>query len=156
MCIRDSYAAGECSSVGIHGANRLGSNSLSELLVFGKVAGVEAARFAKSVAPGNSASLLRQAQAVEQRILGLKKKTGGTERIATLRKEMAQTMEDGCGIYRLAETMQKTCDKLDELKARFRNVTVSYTHLDVYKRQAWRANNQTAPPEFPLPGLSGR
>jgi fumarate reductase flavoprotein subunit len=47
-----------------------------------------------------------------------------SERIATLRKEMAQTMEDGCGIYRLAETMQKTCDKLDELKARFKNVNL--------------------------------
>jgi fumarate reductase flavoprotein subunit len=92
--------------------------------VFGKVAGVEAARFAKAVAPGNSASLLKQAQAVEQRVLGLKTKTGGSERIATLRKEMAQTMEDGCGIYRLAETMQQTCDKLDELKERFKNVNV--------------------------------
>ena len=52
------------------------------------------------------------------------KNTGGNERIATLRKEMAQTMEDGCGIYRLAETMQATCDKLDELKERFKNVNV--------------------------------
>jgi fumarate reductase flavoprotein subunit len=76
------------------------------------------------VAPGNSASLLKQAQAVEQRLVGLKTKTGGSERIATLRKEMAQTMEDGCGIYRLAETMQATCDKLDELKERFKNVNL--------------------------------
>jgi fumarate reductase flavoprotein subunit len=76
------------------------------------------------VPAGDSTRLLKQAQAVEQRVQGLKTKSGGSERIATLRKEMAQTMEDGCGIYRLADTMQKTCDKLDELKDRFRNVNV--------------------------------
>src|SRR5947207_11104888 len=51
------YSVGECSSVGIHGANRLGSNSLTELIVFGKVAGVEAARYAKSVPHGPAATL---------------------------------------------------------------------------------------------------
>ena len=118
------YAIGECSSVGIHGANRLGSNSLTELVVFGKLAGDEAAKRAKSLAPGNSASLLKQAQAIEQSVMALKTKTGGTERISVIRKEMVQTMEDGCGIYRVEDTMQKTCDKLAELRERFKNISI--------------------------------
>jgi fumarate reductase flavoprotein subunit len=118
------YAIGECSSVGIHGANRLGSNSLTELVVFGKLAGDEAAKRAKSLPPGNSASLLKQAQAIEQRVMALKTKTGGTEKISVIRKEMVQTMEDGCGIYRVEDTMQKTCDKLAELRERFKYVSI--------------------------------
>jgi fumarate reductase flavoprotein subunit len=118
------YAIGECASVGIHGANRLGSNSLTEIVVFGKLAGDEAAKYSKSVAPGNSASLLKQAQAVEQRLMALKTKTGGTERISVIRKEMVQSMEDGCGIFRTEELMQATCDKLAELRARFKNISI--------------------------------
>lgn len=118
------FAAGECSSVGIHGANRLGSNSLAELCVFGKVAGMEAAAFARSVAPGKSSTLQLQAEAVEQKARALVTKSDGTERIATLRKEMATSMEAGCGIYRMGNTMQATCDKLDELRQRFRNVGI--------------------------------
>jgi fumarate reductase flavoprotein subunit len=74
--------------------------------VFGKVAGEEAARFAKGGGAGNSATCSSRRRRSSNASLGLKTKTGGSERIATLRKEMAQTMEDGCGIYRLAETMQ--------------------------------------------------
>ena len=92
--------------------------------MFGKLAGDEAAQHAKSVTPGNSASLLKQAQGIEQRVMAFKTKTGGTERIATIRKEMVQTMEDGCGIYRVEETMQKTCDKLAELRERFKNISI--------------------------------
>ncbi len=116
------YSVGECSSVGIHGANRLGSNSLTELLVFGKVAGVEAAAFAKARPHGNAATIGTLAEEARGRATAIVGRRGGGERIATLRREMAQSMEDGCGIYRTAATMQATCDKLAELKQRCKRV----------------------------------
>ncbi|HEX6363203.1 MAG TPA: fumarate reductase (quinol) flavoprotein subunit, partial [Albitalea sp.] len=116
------YSVGECSSVGIHGANRLGSNSLTELIVFGKVAGEEALRHAKSVPHGNASVAASLAEAARAHAQGLVVQTHGTERIATLRRELARSMEDGCGIYRTAAAMQSTCDKLAELKERYRNL----------------------------------
>ena len=116
------FSAGECSSVGIHGANRLGSNSLTELLVFGKVAGTEAASYARTGAPGDPARIGMLANQAARRAQALVARTDGHERIATLRKEMAKSMEDGCGIYRTATAIQATCDKLAELKQRYRSV----------------------------------
>lgn len=116
------YSAGECSSVGIHGANRLGSNSLTELLVFGKVAGVEATAFAKSTPHANTDRIMKLALDAQARAAGIVARMEGTERLATIRKEMAKSMEDGCGIYRTAENMQATCDKLAELKQRYKNI----------------------------------
>ena len=121
------YSVGECSSVGIHGANRLGSNSLTELLVFGKVAGVEAASYAGTVSHGNAAAVGTLAEAARGRalsIVGRRHHGNRGERIATLRSEMAKSMEDGCGIYRTASTMQATCDKLAELKQRYKSLQV--------------------------------
>jgi fumarate reductase flavoprotein subunit len=122
------YSAGECSSVGIHGANRLGSNSLTELLVFGKVAGVEAAKFAKGVGHGDANALAKRAADAEAAALALLDRQapagGKGERISVIRREMAKSMEDGCGIYRTAETMQATCDKLAELKARHKSAVL--------------------------------
>jgi fumarate reductase flavoprotein subunit len=118
------YSVGECSSIGLHGANRLGSNSLTELLVFGKVAGEEAARHARSIARGPARPLMQQAESIRQRALDIVTKTGGTERIAVLRTEMAKSMEDGCGIYRLGTDMQATCDKLAELKQRYKHLKI--------------------------------
>ncbi|MBP6336376.1 MAG: fumarate reductase (quinol) flavoprotein subunit [Vitreoscilla sp.] len=118
------YSVGECSSVGIHGANRLGSNSLTELLVFGKAAGQQAAAFARQVGPSNTNRLNDLADKAQADALAIRERKGGTERIATIRKEMAKTMEDGCGIYRTAETMQSTCVKLAELKERYKQVQV--------------------------------
>ncbi|HXD41478.1 MAG TPA: fumarate reductase (quinol) flavoprotein subunit [Ramlibacter sp.] len=118
------YSVGECSSVGIHGANRLGSNSLTELIVFGKVAGVQAVAYGKTVSHGKEATLRKLAEDAERRALALVARSDGTERVATLRREMAKSMEEGCGIYRTASTMQSTCDKLAELKQRYKRVQV--------------------------------
>jgi fumarate reductase flavoprotein subunit len=116
------YSVGECSSIGIHGANRLGSNSLTELLVFGRVAGIEAAGYAKVMSHGGAATVGALADATEARALQILMRPEDGERIATLRREMARTMEDGCGIYRTAATMQGTCDRLAELKQRYHRV----------------------------------
>lgn len=118
------YSVGECSSVGIHGANRLGSNSLTELLVFGKVAGTEAAAYAKRLPHANTDKIVKLAEEARRQGSALVARNDGTEKIATLRKEMAKSMEDGCGIYRTAATMQSTCDKLAELKQRYQKVRI--------------------------------
>jgi fumarate reductase flavoprotein subunit len=128
------YSVGECSSVGIHGANRLGSNSLTELIVFGKVAGVEAAKFAKSVQISNPGAIAKQAESAQARALGVVTGSGGKERLAALRVEMAQSMEDGCGIYRLQADMQATCDKLRELRERYKHLKID-DHSKVYNTE---------------------
>ena len=112
------YAAGECASVGIHGANRLGSNSLVEIVVFGKVAGESAAEHARS-SISKVADLRRIAEETEQKFIGLLKGEKG-ERLATLRDEMRDAMEAGVGIYRDAAGLRATCDQLAELRGRYR------------------------------------
>lgn len=113
------YAAGECSSVGIHGANRLGSNSLAEIVVFGKVAGEQAALHARTVSNAGSANVHRQAEASATAALALLRQETG-ERLATLRNELGDTMEAGVGIFRLESGMRVACDKLAELRDRYR------------------------------------
>jgi len=117
------YAIGECASVGLHGANRLGSNSLTELAVFGQLAGQEAAKYAKNTQHQDIAPLKAQAEAVIKRMNDLLH-SDGSEKSAVIRQEMGDCMEAGVGIYRTQESMQKTIDKLAELKQRYKNVKV--------------------------------
>jgi len=119
------YAAGECACVSINGANRLGSNSLTELLVFGGRAGRHAADFARGTdSKTREGQLLEQAEAARQRItdLFLRKESGDS--ITRLRKEMNDTMDAGAGIYRTERTLRETCDKLAELRSRYAHVNL--------------------------------
>ena len=118
------YAAGEVACVSINGANRLGSNSLPELLVFGARAGRAAAEFASQQRVPSAAIL---AQAVdENRRLGkhLLEKKEGRERIATIRDEMQRAIEKGAGIYRTGTSLEETVAKLRELQQRHTNTVL--------------------------------
>ena len=117
--IQGLYAAGECSSVGIHGANRLGSNSLAEIVVFGRVAGERAAAYVRNLKRENPGSLRRQAEAASARLEALLRCESG-ERVATLRDELGDCMESGVGIFRLEAGMRATCEKIAQLRERYR------------------------------------
>ncbi|MFQ5657431.1 MAG: fumarate reductase (quinol) flavoprotein subunit [Candidatus Methylomirabilales bacterium] len=118
------YAAGEVACVNINGANRLGSNSLTELLVFGARAGEAAASFALGQADPTRC-VLAQAQDEERRLnKEFLEKTGGTERVATLRTEMQQAMGSGAGIYRDEGGLRAAADKIGQLKERSCNLSL--------------------------------
>ncbi len=128
--LKGLYAAGEAACVSINGANRLGSNSLTEILVFGARAGKAAAAFAAEQA-GASPSLVAQAHDEQGRLEeGFLRKSGGKERIATLRAEMHQIMEESAGIYRTETVLKEAAGKLKRLQERFLDLSLddnSYT-----------------------------
>ncbi len=119
------FAAGECACVSINGANRLGSNSLTELLVFGARAGAAAARFAREHKELSTGALEKQVEDERQRILrDFLTRQGGTERIATLRNELYHAMEEGAGIYRTEESLKRTDTTLELLHERYQNLQI--------------------------------
>jgi succinate dehydrogenase / fumarate reductase flavoprotein subunit len=116
------YAAGEVACVSVHGANRLGTNSLLDLIVFGKHAGLDAAEFSRGASfqpmPGDAADFILQ-QLDELR------NGDGSERAADLGRELKSVMFDHVGIFRTGEGMTKALDKVRELRERFKHVRVT-------------------------------
>ncbi|MGV9308130.1 fumarate reductase (quinol) flavoprotein subunit [Nonomuraea sp. NPDC003727] len=112
------FAAGETACVSINGANRLGSNSLPEILVFGARAGAAAARFAAAHRGGEVAAVRGQGEDERRRLRRALDGGGTGPRIADLREEMQQTLEGAAGIYRTGETLAKAAQTLASLRER--------------------------------------
>lgn len=118
------YAAGETACVSVNGANRLGSNSLPELLVFGARAGRSAAEHAEDASKADSCvtAQVRDEHRRLERVL--RSGAVGRERIADLRGEMQDTMESAAGIYRDRESLVRAADKLHQLTDRLSHVAI--------------------------------
>jgi len=116
------YAAGECSCLSVHGANRLGTNSTADCLVFGSVAGEEAAKQAlsKSFRELSRDKVLAEERRVFDGVLG----SEGDERVAVLRDEMRRVMNEKVWIFRRGDELESGLKEVRELRKRFRNVRV--------------------------------
>jgi succinate dehydrogenase / fumarate reductase, flavoprotein subunit len=112
------YSAGECACVNCHGANRLGTNSLVDLIVFGRRGGMKMAEYAKEAdfvpLPDNPAA---EFEASIQKLIA----SNGNSRTSELREIMQKTMMDNVGVFREGSKMQESIDTLRELRERFEN-----------------------------------
>ncbi len=115
------YAAGECAAVSVHGANRLGANSLLDTLVFGRLAGLEASRNVKANGRGHipESELKRVASGIQE----LKSRTGG-EHYASIRRELRETMTRLVGTFRTEERLALAERQWGELRARFQKASL--------------------------------
>ena len=115
------YAAGECACVSVHGSNRLGTNSLLDINVFGKRAGNNAVEYANTASfvplPTDPAKFVREL--VEQL-----RDSDGTERIAALRKELQDEMDRNAQVFRTDESLEKVTKTIHGLRERYKNVSI--------------------------------
>ena len=119
--VQGLYAAGECACVSVHGANRLGTNSLLDLVVFGRRGGKAIGEFLKT------ATFTEVHEKDDERSREMVSKlldSNGTEKIVNIRTELQNTMMEDCGVFRTKEYLEKMITKLSELKERFKNVAI--------------------------------
>lgn len=116
------YAAGECACVSVHGANRLGGNSLLDILVFGRIAGHTAAEEAGKFEPGNISP--EEIKAKDEELRSFMQSSGHYERYGALREELGQTLALNVGIYREASKISRGMEDLSLLKDRFKKIRV--------------------------------
>ena len=111
------YAAGECACVSVHGANRLGTNSLLDLVVFGKASGEQMIREIRSL-PSPHRSLPKDAGELSRARLARLDATGAGERVSDVGNDLRRIMQAHCGIFRFPDDMVQGIEKVKEIAAR--------------------------------------
>jgi succinate dehydrogenase / fumarate reductase flavoprotein subunit len=134
------FAAGECACVSVHGANRLGTNSLLDLVVFGKHAGLRAAEYAKTV---EYQTMPQDAEAAARSSFDALRNGSGKENAFDISNEMKEVMFSEVGIYRNGAVMEGAIDKVLALKERYKQVRVSDTGriFNTELLNAWEVGN---------------
>ena len=115
------YAAGECACVSVHGANRLGTNSLLDINVFGKRAGKYSVEYAKSA---KQVPMPEDAAKDVLDLLAKVRNSKGKEKVAQLRKELQETMDKNAQVFRTEETLNEALAKIAELRKRYEKISV--------------------------------
>jgi succinate dehydrogenase / fumarate reductase flavoprotein subunit len=116
------FAVGECSCISVHGANRLGGNSLLETVVFGRRAGKRAAEVARAEAASGAQAALEEALRQEETAIEALKKRGTGERQITIRRRMQQAMTQHVGVFREEAGLRQAVAELTALKERYQRV----------------------------------
>jgi succinate dehydrogenase / fumarate reductase, flavoprotein subunit len=117
------FAAGECACVSVHGANRLGTNSLVDLLVFGRRAGRQMARYAATVE--RPRPIEGAVEPVRAELAAIRNREASGESIATIRTELQDVMMDNVGVYRDAKLLTAALVKVKELQARVQKIAIT-------------------------------
>lgn len=115
------YAAGECACVSVHGGNRLGTNSLLDIVVFGRRGGKKISQFLKTAEHHEFKA--DPAEKTREMMNDLLAQTGG-EKITNIRKELQQNMMDKCGIFRNEKDLKENKEIIKQLKERYKNISI--------------------------------
>jgi succinate dehydrogenase / fumarate reductase flavoprotein subunit len=116
------YAAGECACVSVHGANRLGGNSVLDILVFGRVAGLDMIEYLHDAPGVRQPDTASMEQAMMR--LGQWERPGGSERLAPLRDEFRKVMEDHAGVFRTDAVMREGIERVRAIRERLSDLRI--------------------------------
>ena len=134
------YAAGEVACVSVHGANRLGTNALLDLIVFGKYSGLKAAEYSRQ---HDYPELPQEPAGFAREQLDAIRHSEGEELMVDIAREMKEVMFDHVGVFRVEEGMQQAVDKIRELKERFQHIRIDDTgkKFNMNLIEAWELSN---------------